>query len=90
MTAPEYCPNCGAAVPPNARACPECGSDESTGWSESADQDRLGLPSDEFDYDEFVRNEFGAPKKSIRPRGISLFWWITAVVVVLALLRWFL
>jgi hypothetical protein len=27
------CPNCGAEVPPCARACRECGSDERTGWS---------------------------------------------------------
>jgi hypothetical protein len=30
------CPHCGAAVPSDASACPECGSDEETGWSESA------------------------------------------------------
>jgi hypothetical protein len=30
------CPNCGAAVPLKAKACPECGSDEETGWSEAA------------------------------------------------------
>src|SRR5687767_13412138 len=27
------CPHCGADVPPGARACRECGSDERTGWS---------------------------------------------------------
>ena len=30
------CPICGADVPIKARACPECGSDEKTGWSEAA------------------------------------------------------
>ncbi|NJK63905.1 MAG: hypothetical protein HC921_15570 [Synechococcaceae cyanobacterium SM2_3_1] len=30
------CPNCGANVPVKAKACPECGSDEETGWSEAA------------------------------------------------------
>ncbi|WP_156815625.1 zinc ribbon domain-containing protein [Pseudanabaena sp. PCC 6802] len=30
------CPICGADVPIKARACPECGSDEQTGWSEAA------------------------------------------------------
>jgi hypothetical protein len=29
------CPHCEAKVPANARACPECGSDEQTGWSKS-------------------------------------------------------
>jgi hypothetical protein len=33
------CPHCGAQVPSNATACPECGSDEETGWSENADYD---------------------------------------------------
>ena len=28
------CPFCGALVPVGAPACPECGSDESTGWSD--------------------------------------------------------
>ncbi|MBA3471301.1 MAG: hypothetical protein H0T53_16820 [Herpetosiphonaceae bacterium] len=27
------CPHCEAKVPASARACPECGSDEQTGWS---------------------------------------------------------
>lgn len=35
-TTPSICPNCGEAVPPRAAACPECGSDESTGWSPAA------------------------------------------------------
>jgi hypothetical protein len=30
------CPNCGVDVPLKAPACPECGSDEQTGWSEAA------------------------------------------------------
>lgn len=30
------CPNCGADVPLKAKACPECGSDRETGWSEEA------------------------------------------------------
>jgi len=30
------CPHCGADVPIKALACPKCGSDEETGWSEEA------------------------------------------------------
>jgi zinc-ribbon domain len=30
------CPHCGAEVPTKAKACPECGSDKHTGWSEEA------------------------------------------------------
>ncbi len=66
-------------MPPNARACPECGSDEQTGWSEEARTSELGLPEEEFDYHEFVRQEFG--KEGPRPRGVRWFWWVIAIVV---------
>ena len=79
---PEYCPNCGAEVPPKAKACPECGSDETTGWSERAVGHRLNLPDDEFDYDEFVKDEFGEQKSEVRPRGISWFWWLVAIIAI--------
>ena len=82
---PDICPQCGAEVPANARACPECGSDEETGWSDRAAADRLGLPDEEFDYDEFVKEEFGPPAP-VRPRGVNWFWWVMAVLVLMALL----
>jgi hypothetical protein len=82
---PESCPNCGADVPPNAKCCPECGSDENTGWSDDAHSDRLGLPSDQFDYDKFVKEEFGTKRES---RGIGLFWWVVAVIVLVLFLVW--
>lgn len=41
------CPNCGAEVPDNALACPECGSDEETGWSAETVYDGLYLYDDE-------------------------------------------
>ena len=72
---PEVCPNCGAEIPRNAKACPECGSDEKTGWSETAYASGLGLPDEEFDYDEFVKEEFGSGQ--VKPRGFigSGGWW---------------
>ena len=69
-------------VPRNAKACPECGSDESTGWSEEAHASGLGLPDEKFDYNEFVKQEFGAERK---PHGISWFWWAIAVILILLL-----
>ena len=88
MAAPFHCPHCGAPVPPRARACPVCGSDEETGWSEQAEAQRLGLPDEAFDYDEFVREEFGSPTDppSLRPPGITRFWWAVAVLILVALL----
>ncbi len=86
---PEICPNCGAEVPLRARACPECGADEQTGWSDKAHAQRLGLPDEEFDYDEFVKEEFG-PKDRIRPTGVSWIWWVTALILLAALAAWLL
>ena len=85
---PETCPNCGADVPPGARACPECGADEKTGWSDSANADRLGIPDEDFDYDKFVKEEFGPAK--VKPTGIRWIWWVTALILVLLLGFWFL
>jgi hypothetical protein len=83
-TSPETCPNCGAEVPPNSAACPECCSDERTGWSEAARTDGLDLPDENFDYNEFVEREFGG--KTPKPRGVPWFWWVIAALVLLAFL----
>jgi hypothetical protein len=80
---PEICPNCGALVPPKAKACPGCGSDEKTGWSDSAHADNLGIPDENFDYDKFVKEEFGSVPK---PRGLHWLWWLTALILVLLFL----
>jgi hypothetical protein len=79
MSSPETCPNCGAAVPRNASACPECGSCEETGWSTEAQSGSLGLPEEDFDYSDYVKREFGGRKTA--PRGISRFWWVIAILV---------
>lgn len=52
------CPICGGEVKTKARACPHCGSDEKTGWSENTYLDEIGL-YDEDDYEETIRREFG-------------------------------
>ena len=79
VRAPDVCPVCGEDVPPNALACPECGADHQTGWKESI-YDGLDLPDDDFDYDEFVQQEFGS---SIKPTAIKLRWWITAIILII-------
>ncbi len=88
MMAPDICPNCGAEVPRGAKACPECGSDEQTGWSDEARASDLDLPDEKFDYDEFVQREFGKEKPI--PRGVHWFWWVIAALLVIGfLLFWF-
>jgi len=89
---PATCPNCGADVPRNAKACPECGADEKTGWSEDAYASGLGIPDEEekFDYENFVKEEFGGGSREVKPRGISWLWWVTAVILVTVFLFFFL
>jgi hypothetical protein len=82
---PDVCPNCGADVPSRARSCPECGSDEDTGWSDEAAYDGVGLP-DEFDYDQFVEREFG--EKGPIPQGVHWFWWAVSVVLLIAVIMY--
>ena len=82
------CASCGEDVPSGARACPHCGADEKTGWNEEATRyDGVDLPEENFDYDDFVKREFGSPAK---PRGVSWLWWTVGIVAALALLFWLL
>ena len=85
---PEICPNCGAEVPPKAKACPGCGSDEETGWSEQARTDSLDLPDENFDYGDFVKREFDGEETV--PRGIRRFWWVVAAFLLAAVAIFFL
>jgi hypothetical protein len=82
---PEYCENCGAAIPPRAAACPECGADESTGWANAECED----PDEDFDYDDFVTREFGKGKPEVVPHGLHWFWWLVGLGLIAALvLMW--
>lgn len=85
----DNCPNCGADLPRNAKVCPECGSDEKTGWSDEAYASALNLPDDDFNYEKFVENEFGKKKKMI-PNNLHWFWWLVAVLTVITFIfLWF-
>ena len=86
--APEVCPVCGEEVPRRAVACPECGADHDSGWRDDADDyGAAGLPDEEFDYKDFVRREFGTSPK---PATIKTIWWITALLVLAALVALYL
>jgi len=83
---PEICPVCGENVPRAALACPECGADHNSGWREGAETyDGVDLP-EEFDYDEFVRDEFGS---SPNPGGLKTIWWVTAILLIALTLLYF-
>ena len=74
------CPFCGEAIERKAAACPHCGSDERTGWSNTTYLDGIDL-GDDIDYDELAKREFPH-------RGHSFVWWkswktITGIVLLL-------
>jgi zinc-ribbon domain len=74
------CPNCGAEVPANAKACPECGSDDKTGWSDDTIYDGTGIEDpDEFDYEDWKRREVEG-RGSQRTRR-QWFWWVTGLLI---------
>ena len=80
---PKVCPVCGEDVPPAALACPECGADHDSGWQENADvYDAVDLPDEDFDYQEFVKQEFGSSDKP----AIKRIWWITALILIATLI----
>lgn len=73
---PATCAVCGTALSPSARACPECGADERTGWSETSVYDGLDLPDDPEDV-------------SGRPKAVSAgmpWYWLAIAVLLLFLL----
>jgi hypothetical protein len=81
---PDVCPVCGEDVPRNSLACPECGADHNSGWRGDADTyDAVDLPDEDFNYDEFVKQEFGSSPK---PNAIKTFWWVTAMVLIVAVI----
>jgi len=88
---PATCPHCGADVPRNAQSCPGCGAVVKSGWCDEAHASGLGLPEeDDFDYENFVKSEFGGGPRSPKPHGISWLWWLTALILVILLLFLFL
>ena len=79
---PDECAQCGAAIPRGARACPNCGADERTGWRETSIYDGLDLPDDAAD-------ETRLRQPGRRVNGIAWYWWCVGIaVVVLLALRW--
>jgi hypothetical protein len=77
---PGDCPNCGEAVPPGLAACPHCGADERTGWSEETYLDGVDLPGeDEGEFARIAEREHGDGL----PRG-GKAWLALALAVLLA------
>jgi len=74
---PAECAQCGADIPPRARACPECGADERTGWRERSIYDGLDLPEPDTDD--------SAPPSSRRSGRLAWYWVVTLIALLLLL-----
>lgn len=85
--APPICPCCGARLEPEVEVCPECGADERTGWAQSWQADTALEEEAPFDYEGYVRREFGgqAARGRWKPEGVSWFWWVVAVLLLVGL-----
>ena len=84
------CPECGAEVRVGSKGCVKCASeratkhwDEAKSWEQDEVYDGLDLPDDEFDYDEFLEEEFGGGRKPWK--RIGWLWWTVAVVLLVVL-----
>jgi hypothetical protein len=81
------CPSCGAEVRVGSRGCPQCISAKSAKWEQDEHLDGVDLPEEaaEFDYNDFVKREFGGRSSSrLKPHSIKWKWWITAVLLLAA------
>lgn len=79
MSTPSECPVCGAAVPRKAKACPQCGADEHSGWNEDdTHYDGLDLPDSAYEAEDTP-----APRRSRAPGGIHPLWWFVALGLLL-------
>lgn len=76
------CTHCNYKFNKKLLACPECGSDSTTGWSEdnSDYSNSGGYGEDDFDYDEYLENEFSSGG------GHSPQWVRTVSIILLILL----
>ena len=69
------CPHCGEEIRQDASFCRHCGSSDSDGWGEeSYDAD------DDFDYEQFVDDNFGDSKVSTTLPPVWRF--VVAVLVI--------
>ena len=80
---PAECANCGASIPRHAKACPECGADERTGWRETSVYDGLDLPEEAAD-DESTGG--GRRRRAERVNGVPWYWWCVGVLLLSGLL----
>lgn len=78
---PSECANCGAALPRTARACPECGADERTGWREPSIYDGLDLPEAASAEPAGGHPERSTGRPSATVNGLAWYWWVAGIAL---------
>lgn len=88
MSSRPICPHCGAPLQPGALACPECGSDEFTGWKDSGLAEHPDIaPFDAEDYAALHQKEFGGVSHRSSPKAWLKPVLVGSLLLILAALR---
>lgn len=73
-----YCGRCGEPLT-SREFCRECGASEESGWSEGYVGEET---EDDFDYDDYVRREFGGQPRA--GRSFSGTWVLVLFIILIA------
>src|SRR5438045_1285988 len=85
---PDECANCGASIPKTAKACPECGADERTGWRETSVYDGMDLPEEAWRAAD-ATSDTSKPKgrwRIARVNDITWYYWTISIALIMLLL----
>ena len=83
------CPFCGVQARVG-KLCPGCTkklpkkASKKHPWQQDTSKDGLDLPDDDFDYNEFCKQEFS--RLPHRILGLRWYWWLLGVAVLLAMI----
>ncbi len=75
-----HCNNCGGEVSLKAKVCPHCGADDETAWKDGINA-YVMQEQEDFDYDEYVRNNHGGQAVKVKPKGTK--WWVWLIAILL-------
>ena len=76
------CPVCGADVPRRAKACPDCGACDKSGWSQDRYLDGVHLPGEDDGYDNHRRLLGGPSRQTLMQR----LWMAVGILIVIAMI----
>ena len=69
------CPHCGADIDSKASFCRHCGSSDADGWKDDDGED-------DFDYEEFVEDNFSS---RVTNTQTPVIWRVTALILLIIL-----